>query len=90
MTEDTMNAFQADVVRKSKQRMNATIDSMDWIKVEDGCYQHGKFSVEYDYEASERDAMQWNVFAMGEFVSSHPTLRIGKAMVRVYQERGHC
>ena len=63
---------------------------MDWIKVENGCYQQGEYSVEYDYEASERNAMQWNVFAMGELVSSHPTLRIGKSMVRVYQERGHC
>jgi len=61
-----------------------------WIKVEDGCYQWGKYSVEYDYEASERDKMQWNVYLLGSLLSTHSTLRNGKAMVRVHDERGYC
>ena len=63
---------------------------MSWIKVERGCYQSGCYSVEYDYDVSEQDDMQWNVYLLGMLVASVPTLRIGKSMAQLHDKRGCC
>jgi hypothetical protein len=63
---------------------------MSWIKVDRGCYQSGCYSVEYDYEVSEKDDMQWNVYVLGLHITSVPTLRIGKSMADLHDRKGHC
>ena len=63
---------------------------MSWIKVDRGCYQSGVYSIEYDYDVSEHNDMQWNVYVLGLHITSVPTLRIGKSMADLHNRKGHC
>jgi hypothetical protein len=60
---------------------------MKFMKVQAGLYIWGPYTIEFVHDFPELD---WRIFRDGEWVSSHPTLKICKSQVRSWEaQEGH-